>query len=603
MPPQDTHRPSFSFIICNFNYAGYLGKAVDSCLNQDYPPDLVQVVVVDDGSTDESLEVLDAYRHDPRVTVVSQKNAGHAAAYATGVRHVSGDFVCLLDADDYPLPHKLDKLASFMAGLAPLPEMYFLCHDLHLLDEQTGKVAASEWFAQMGVGEAGESLSLRRLTQVFPFATPAGMVFSRPLLERLMAGIPLTDWRMGVDTPLGHGAMCISGQVHLLHEPLAVYVLHPGNSGTRLIQGEYRPKPNWRSQWPRLLRYLELLVDGLELEDAQRQERLAYLKRLERAARSSSALHRTPQPGLSFILVRNANPEELDLAMDAVANQTHDKVELVVVGQAAAPAPSASRVREIPLRAPLLESEAGHLDRFRVGLQAATGHYVTFLQAGAVPDPTFAERHLFLHTQVGLAAVTACDIRLLGNDGSLLHEAVFANSGAWPQALEQRRPAAGSPLNWPFPALAATVMRRDGLLDLLFETVRDHPPPDGDGVAVWLMLQFAHAVGGSLRFRETLMSLQAPLRYGLGTPGTPTDDTGKPVSLPFPELVEWLFRFFCLHHSHLRARLGDPWAVRYLAWLLRAKGPSAATLRHLARLHAADPGEVNRLLDAANRQI
>jgi glycosyltransferase involved in cell wall biosynthesis len=68
--------PSFSIVIDNRNYARYLESTLQSALDQDYPAERMEVIAVDDGSTDESREILARYAGDPRVKVVLQAHAG-----------------------------------------------------------------------------------------------------------------------------------------------------------------------------------------------------------------------------------------------------------------------------------------------------------------------------------------------------------------------------------------------------------------------------------------------------------------------------------------------------------------------------------------------
>jgi glycosyltransferase involved in cell wall biosynthesis len=89
----------FSILINNHNYAHFLQQCVDSALNQDRAPD--EVIIVDDGSTDGSVELLKKlYGSNPLVTIISQKNLGQFAAIDAGIQVANGDVVCLLDADD-----------------------------------------------------------------------------------------------------------------------------------------------------------------------------------------------------------------------------------------------------------------------------------------------------------------------------------------------------------------------------------------------------------------------------------------------------------------------------------------------------------------------
>lgn len=97
--------PLVSVIIPNYNYARFLPQAIDSALAQTYSP--VEVIVVDDGSQDDSLTVLKAY--GARLRWVSQRNQGVAAARNHGVRLSQGSYLAFLDADDYWLPAKLER--------------------------------------------------------------------------------------------------------------------------------------------------------------------------------------------------------------------------------------------------------------------------------------------------------------------------------------------------------------------------------------------------------------------------------------------------------------------------------------------------------------
>jgi glycosyltransferase involved in cell wall biosynthesis len=95
-----------SVIMPCFNTAKYLREAVDSVLGQTYTD--VELVVVDDGSTDSSLEVLEEYRD--RVIVLQQANKGPYPARNLGISRASGEFIAFLDSDDYWDPHCLAML-------------------------------------------------------------------------------------------------------------------------------------------------------------------------------------------------------------------------------------------------------------------------------------------------------------------------------------------------------------------------------------------------------------------------------------------------------------------------------------------------------------
>ncbi|RUM23305.1 glycosyltransferase [Rhizobium vallis] len=106
-------RPAVSVLINNYNYARFIGRAIDSVLSQDAGN--VEIIVVDDGSTDQSRSVLEAY--GSRVKGIFQENGGQAAAINTAVASSMGEILCFLDADDWWAPGKLSAtVAAFRAN-------------------------------------------------------------------------------------------------------------------------------------------------------------------------------------------------------------------------------------------------------------------------------------------------------------------------------------------------------------------------------------------------------------------------------------------------------------------------------------------------------
>src|SRR5687767_14566662 len=114
--------PTVSVVIPTYNYGRYVGDAIDSALAQTRPPD--EVVVVDDGSTDDTPDRLAAY--GDRIRVVRQTNQGLSAARNAGIRAAHGDWVAFLDSDDAFHPRKLELQ---LGALARRPELRLLATD------------------------------------------------------------------------------------------------------------------------------------------------------------------------------------------------------------------------------------------------------------------------------------------------------------------------------------------------------------------------------------------------------------------------------------------------------------------------------------------
>lgn len=99
-----------SVIIPNFNYGRYISQAIDSVLAQDYKE--IEIIVVDDGSTDNSLEVLTLF--GTQITLIKNSNWGAPIARNFGLMRASGDLIAYLDADDYWLPTKISSQVALL---------------------------------------------------------------------------------------------------------------------------------------------------------------------------------------------------------------------------------------------------------------------------------------------------------------------------------------------------------------------------------------------------------------------------------------------------------------------------------------------------------
>ena len=121
-----------SVIITCFNHGRFLSKAIDSLLSQTFRA--VEIIVVDDGSTDNTKEVVGSY---PSVRYVFQSNAGVSAARNAGIDHSCGDYILFLDADDWLLENGL--FANYQL-LSNNQEAAFVSGAYKVLKETTGEI-------------------------------------------------------------------------------------------------------------------------------------------------------------------------------------------------------------------------------------------------------------------------------------------------------------------------------------------------------------------------------------------------------------------------------------------------------------------------------
>lgn len=135
--------PSFSGVIPACNAAATLASAIRSVLIQTRPD--FELIVVDDGSQDETLELARSFEVDDRVRVLAQPNAGLAAARNAGIAHARGRYVGMLDSDDLWMPTYLEEMG---AALDAEPGAGFAYTDGWALDEKTGRIRRATTMAR-----------------------------------------------------------------------------------------------------------------------------------------------------------------------------------------------------------------------------------------------------------------------------------------------------------------------------------------------------------------------------------------------------------------------------------------------------------------------
>ena len=116
--------PKISIIIPVYNTQEYLPKCLDTLVNQTYSN--LEIICVDDGSTDESLRILNEYAaKDSRIIVHSQKNGGASIARNYGLNIATGDYVSFIDSDDWVY---LTLYQSFVDAISSADKIIDICH-------------------------------------------------------------------------------------------------------------------------------------------------------------------------------------------------------------------------------------------------------------------------------------------------------------------------------------------------------------------------------------------------------------------------------------------------------------------------------------------
>jgi cellulose synthase/poly-beta-1,6-N-acetylglucosamine synthase-like glycosyltransferase len=107
-------RPSVTALIDTYNQEAFIEKAIDSVLQQDFPAEETEILVVDDGSTDRTPELVRKFA--PRVRLLRKQNGGQASAFNAGIPEARGEIVAFLDGDDWWATEKLSSVARVFAA-------------------------------------------------------------------------------------------------------------------------------------------------------------------------------------------------------------------------------------------------------------------------------------------------------------------------------------------------------------------------------------------------------------------------------------------------------------------------------------------------------
>lgn len=210
--------PLVSVIIANYNYGRFLPQAIESVFKQTYRN--IELIIVDDGSTDNSREIIESYGES--ITTIFQRNAGQGAAFNAGITRSRGEIVCFLDADDY---FHESKLAKVVAAFLEHPQWVQISH---------GRTSINTEGVPIGSGSKthnqGDVSHLLLQWGRYAMAITSALAYRRTVLEEVLP-IP-TERGEAADTYLA-AAVPFYGEVGCIDEPLMFYRMHGNNLQAR----------------------------------------------------------------------------------------------------------------------------------------------------------------------------------------------------------------------------------------------------------------------------------------------------------------------------------------------------------------------------------
>ena len=212
-----------SVVINNYNYGRFLPEAIDSALNQTYPH--TEAIVVDDGSTDNSREIIGCYGQ--KIIPVFKENGGQASAFNAGFAASRGDIICFLDSDDIFLP---EKVATVVEAFASSTDLDWCFHSLKWVDvDGEPSLNQSSHKSLSGEYDLRAHIKTGKLKDKLPsLPSTSGLCFKRSLLQQIL---PMPEAKtIGLnDAYLEFTSIGLSKGL-ILDKELALYRVHGSNA-------------------------------------------------------------------------------------------------------------------------------------------------------------------------------------------------------------------------------------------------------------------------------------------------------------------------------------------------------------------------------------
>lgn len=212
--------PLVTVLINTYNHERFIEQAVVSVLEQDFPASEMEVLVVDDGSTDRTPEIVQKF--EPRVRLIRKANGGQASAFNVGITQSQGAIVAFLDGDDWWTPSKLREVVG---AFQKNPEVGVVGHGYYEidLDAQKNELVAPDGTHRFALNDAA---GVRLFYCLEPFFVTSRLGVRKEVLDRILP-VP-EELVFSADGYIIRLAVAIAGAVVLDH-PLCYYRVHSGN--------------------------------------------------------------------------------------------------------------------------------------------------------------------------------------------------------------------------------------------------------------------------------------------------------------------------------------------------------------------------------------
>ena len=204
-----------SVLIDNYNYANFLSECIESVLNQTYQN--FEIIIVDDGSSDNSKEIIEKYtKKDERIKTIFKKNGGQASAFNEGIKHCEGEIISFLDSDDLFKENKLEEIVKvFKEGYE------YIINDYELIGDKSYKNGPYYPYG-------GYNLFLVYYLNFFAGSSTSNISISKNLTNKIFPIKNEDFFRIRADDVVVFYAS-VMGEMFFIDKELSLYRIHGNN--------------------------------------------------------------------------------------------------------------------------------------------------------------------------------------------------------------------------------------------------------------------------------------------------------------------------------------------------------------------------------------
>jgi glycosyltransferase involved in cell wall biosynthesis len=278
---------SLSIIIANYNHGRYVGDAINSALKQTWMNK--EVIVVDDGSGDDSRQVIE--RYGDQILPIFKPNGGQASAFNVGFMRSKSDVIIFLDSDDMLLSNAAEQAITRFDSPA-VSHVHWRLRKVNAQGQPTGEIVPRE---KLPVGDISNQV-IRDGPGTWIVSPTSGNAWSRAFLDQVMP-MPESEFRHAADSYL-FTLSPIFGELRAIDEPNSLYRIHGSNytlgSGMKMLT-EARERYEYRANV-----LAKILQRGGLDSDIDRWRRVAWWPRLDAALNDIASV--VPE-GQSVVLI------------------------------------------------------------------------------------------------------------------------------------------------------------------------------------------------------------------------------------------------------------------------------------------------------------